>query len=83
MPCSTNRWEVSKRLTPASSQAAFRFRMPAVKLSMVGVRPNACSAKNVTTDAELAGSITPTRSPGSVKPAILRPSAKAARIRSV
>ena len=39
-------------MTPASSQAAFRLRMPAVKLSMVSTRPNACSAKNVTTPAE-------------------------------
>ena len=78
-----NRWEVSTRLTPASSQAAFRLRMPAVKLSMAGVRPKACRAKKVTTEAELAGSMTPTRSPGLVKAAILRPSAKAARIRSV
>ena len=57
--------------------------MPAVKLSMVGTRPKACRAKKVTTAAALAGSITPTRSPGLVIASILRPSAKAARIRSV
>ena len=57
--------------------------MPAVKLSIAGTRPKACRAKKVTTAAELDGSSTPTRSPGSVMPAILRPSAKAARIRSV
>ena len=78
-----NRWEVSTVFTPASSQAAFRFRMPAVKFSMVGVRPMACRAKNVTTPPPLDGSMTPTRSPLVVKPAIFRPSAKAARIRSV
>ena len=83
LPCSTKRWAVSTRLTPASSQAARMFLRPAVKLIMVGVRPMACSAKKVTTAAELAGSITPTRSSGLVKAAILRPSAKDARIRSV
>ena len=77
------RWEVRTVFTPASSQAAFRFRMPAVKFSMVGVRPVACRAKKVTTPPALDGSMTPTRSPLAVKPAILRPSAKAARTRSV
>ena len=78
-----NLWAVRTRFTPASSQAAFRLRMPEVKLSMVGTRPKAWRAKKVTTPAELAGSMTPTRSPFSVRAAIRRPRAKAARIRSV
>ena len=57
--------------------------MPEVKLSMVGTRPKACRAKKVTTPAELAGSMTPTLSPFSVKAAIRRPRAKAERKRSV
>ncbi len=57
--------------------------MPEVKFSIVGTRPNACRPKKVTTPPELDGSITPTRSPGFVNPAILRPSAKLARIRSM
>ena len=77
------RWEVSTRLTPASLQAARRLRMPAVKLSMAGTRPKACRAKKVTTAPALEGSSTPTRSPRPVPAAILRPSAKLARIRSV
>jgi hypothetical protein len=78
-----NLWAVSTRLILASLQAALMFRRPAVKFSMVGTRPKACRAKKVTTEPEPDGNRMPTFSPGLVMAAILRPSAKLARIRSV
>ena len=76
-------WAVSTVFTPASLQAPRRFRRPAVKFSMVGMRAKACRPKKVTTAPALDGSSTPTCSPLAVMPAIFRPRAKLPRIRSV
>lgn len=74
---------VSTFLTPAVRIAALRFASPAVKFSITGTRPCACSPKKVTTTPIDDGSRMATRSPFSVMFAILRPSTKAARIRPV
>ena len=74
---------VSTFLTPEALIAAFRLASPAVKFSITGTRPWACSPKKVTTTPIDDGSRMATRSPRSVMCAILRPSTKAARIRPV
>ncbi len=78
-----NRREVRTRLTPAAAKAERMFRAPAVKFSITGIRPLACKAKKVTAAPMPVGRSTPTGSAGAVTRSILRPSAKAARIRSV
>ncbi len=71
------------RLTPADPQAERTLRGPAVKFSITGTRPKACRAKKVTAAPRLVGNNTPTCSREAVTRAIRRPSAKAARTRSV
>ena len=61
----------------AVTTAASRLAGPAEKLSIAGTRPNACSAKNTTAAALTFGTSTPTRSPGLVSAANLRPSTRA------
>ena len=71
---STNEREVRTSATCAAWQAATRLWGPAVKLSIAGTRPAACSAMNVTAEPLAFGSRRPTISPGAVIASILRAS---------
>ncbi len=63
-PFSTKAREVSTSETLAIPQAAMRFAAPAVKFSIAGTRPAACSAMKVTAEPLAFGRSTPTVSPG-------------------
>ena len=79
-PFSTNCREVMTSFNSAARRAASIAAGPAEKLSIAGTRLPACNAKKVTTAAIVLGRSTPTRSPGLVRLASGRPSAKAPRM---
>ncbi len=76
------RCDVRIFFTFAASHAARKFIAPAVKFSIAGVRPIACSAKNVTTQPTPVGSMTPAVSRLLISASSLPPSANAARMMS-
>ena len=75
-PCRRRRARSGRAPICAVSQAATRLCAPAVKLSIAGTRPAACSAMKATAAPLAFGSIRPTVSPGAVIAAILRASTR-------